>query len=202
MTIQGIKDDVAVLYSMQVRVDWCVRGGGLDSASWKVACGTPVILRRPRLLSASDGLRLTAPPLTVGRIPSPPRNPRLLSATTCRHLKALTFTAPCSFATCVCVFRLQKPKKLTFIGSDGAEYSFLAKPKDDLRKDYRWVRELGVEYPGTNTRHIREGDLGKTRIHSNGGLWGSRGGARAAGPAGPSPQETHPFARMYQWRTG
>jgi serine/threonine-protein kinase ATR len=34
---------------------------------------------------------------------------------------------------------LQKPKKLTFVGSDGLEYPFLAKPKDDLRKDYRYV---------------------------------------------------------------
>ena len=32
---------------------------------------------------------------------------------------------------------LQRPKKLTFVGSDGQEYPFLAKPKDDLRKDYR-----------------------------------------------------------------
>ena len=32
---------------------------------------------------------------------------------------------------------LQKPKKLTLVGSDGLEYPFLAKPKDDLRKDYR-----------------------------------------------------------------
>lgn len=34
---------------------------------------------------------------------------------------------------------LQKPKKLTFVGSDGSDRSFLAKPKDDLRKDYRQV---------------------------------------------------------------
>uniref|UniRef100_A0A7R9VTK1 Serine/threonine-protein kinase ATR n=1 Tax=Chlamydomonas euryale TaxID=1486919 RepID=A0A7R9VTK1_9CHLO len=32
---------------------------------------------------------------------------------------------------------LQKPKKITFRGSDGELYPFLAKPKDDLRKDYR-----------------------------------------------------------------
>ena len=32
---------------------------------------------------------------------------------------------------------LQRPKKITFVGSDGKEYPFLAKPKDDLRKDYR-----------------------------------------------------------------
>ena len=29
---------------------------------------------------------------------------------------------------------LQKPKKIVFRGSDGNEYPFLAKPKDDLRK--------------------------------------------------------------------
>ena len=34
---------------------------------------------------------------------------------------------------------LQKPKKLTVIGSDGHEYAFLCKPKDDLRKDLRMM---------------------------------------------------------------
>jgi hypothetical protein len=29
---------------------------------------------------------------------------------------------------------LQKPKKIAFLGSDGKAYTFLAKPKDDLRK--------------------------------------------------------------------
>ncbi|KAI8818829.1 uncharacterized protein EV422DRAFT_536978 [Fimicolochytrium jonesii] len=32
---------------------------------------------------------------------------------------------------------LQRPRKLTIIGSDGKEYLFLCKPKDDLRKDCR-----------------------------------------------------------------
>ncbi|ODV92186.1 hypothetical protein CANCADRAFT_23151 [Tortispora caseinolytica NRRL Y-17796] len=32
---------------------------------------------------------------------------------------------------------LQKPRRITFIGTDGKEYSFLCKPKDDLRKDAR-----------------------------------------------------------------
>ncbi|GMH45286.1 hypothetical protein BSKO_13243 [Bryopsis sp. KO-2023] len=32
---------------------------------------------------------------------------------------------------------LVQPKKITFLGSDGLEYPFLAKPKDDLRKDCR-----------------------------------------------------------------
>eukprot|EP00775_Hariotina_reticulata_P013107 gene13107-13235_t len=39
---------------------------------------------------------------------------------------------------------LMKPKKITFIGSDGAEYPFLAKPKDDLRKDYRLMDFAGT----------------------------------------------------------
>jgi serine/threonine-protein kinase ATR len=34
---------------------------------------------------------------------------------------------------------LQKPKKLTVIGSDGVAQSFLCKPKDDLRKDLRMM---------------------------------------------------------------
>ncbi|KAJ2828263.1 hypothetical protein IWW50_001482 [Coemansia erecta] len=32
---------------------------------------------------------------------------------------------------------LQRPKKITVVGSDGQRYSFLCKPKDDLRKDAR-----------------------------------------------------------------
>jgi len=32
---------------------------------------------------------------------------------------------------------LQKPRKITVQGDDGAFYSFLCKPKDDLRKDAR-----------------------------------------------------------------
>ena len=39
---------------------------------------------------------------------------------------------------------LQKPKKLTIIGSDGRKYGFLAKPKDDLRKDSRMMDVAGV----------------------------------------------------------
>ena len=40
---------------------------------------------------------------------------------------------------------LQKPKKLTVIGDDGLEYSFLCKPKDDLRKDLRMMEFCGSE---------------------------------------------------------
>lgn len=32
---------------------------------------------------------------------------------------------------------LQKPRKITVWGSDGKQYPFLCKPKDDLRKDAR-----------------------------------------------------------------
>ena len=39
---------------------------------------------------------------------------------------------------------LQKPKKLTVIGDDGLEYSFLCKPKDDLRKDLRMMEFCAV----------------------------------------------------------
>ncbi|KAI3426356.1 hypothetical protein D9Q98_008728 [Chlorella vulgaris] len=39
---------------------------------------------------------------------------------------------------------LQKPKKVTLIGSDGRHYIFLAKPKDDLRKDNRMMEAAGV----------------------------------------------------------
>ena len=39
---------------------------------------------------------------------------------------------------------LQKPKKITLLGSDGRRYAFLAKPKDDLRKDARMMEVAGV----------------------------------------------------------
>ena len=39
---------------------------------------------------------------------------------------------------------LQKPKRIVFIGSDGKSYPFLAKPKDDLRKDNRMMEVAGV----------------------------------------------------------
>lgn len=38
---------------------------------------------------------------------------------------------------------LQRPKKIAFRGSDGNKYSFLAKPKDDLRKDARMMELNG-----------------------------------------------------------
>ena len=39
---------------------------------------------------------------------------------------------------------LQKPKKVTVIGSDGQRYVFLCKPKDDLRKDARLMEFANV----------------------------------------------------------
>jgi len=39
---------------------------------------------------------------------------------------------------------LQRPKKVTLLGSDGAAYAFLAKPKDDLRKDARMMEVAGT----------------------------------------------------------
>lgn len=39
---------------------------------------------------------------------------------------------------------LAKPRKLTVNGSDGIKYMFLAKPKDDLRKDARLMDFNGI----------------------------------------------------------
>lgn len=39
---------------------------------------------------------------------------------------------------------LMKPKRIVFIGSDGRDYPFLAKPKDDLRKDNRMMEAAGI----------------------------------------------------------
>ncbi|GAB4817356.1 hypothetical protein N2152v2_004402 [Parachlorella kessleri] len=55
---------------------------------------------------------------------------------------------------------LQKPKKVKFVGSDGREYCFLAKPKDDLRKDNRMMEAAGIlnrlfaEDPGARRRSL------------------------------------------------
>ena len=37
-----------------------------------------------------------------------------------------------------------EPVQITLIGSDGKGYMFLAKPKDDLRKDHRMMEVAGV----------------------------------------------------------
>ena len=39
---------------------------------------------------------------------------------------------------------LQKPRKLTIVGSDRKNYNFLLKPKDDLRKDNRLMEFNGL----------------------------------------------------------
>ncbi|KAL5713935.1 non-specific serine/threonine protein kinase [Ranunculus cassubicifolius] len=55
---------------------------------------------------------------------------------------------------------LQRPKKVVFIGSDGAEYPFLCKPKDDLRKDARMmefvamINRLLSKYPESRRRKL------------------------------------------------
>ena len=40
--------------------------------------------------------------------------------------------------------RTRLPAQIKFLGSDGHEYLFLAKPKDDLRKDARMMEMMGV----------------------------------------------------------
>ncbi len=46
----------------------------------------------------------------------------------------------CRVETTITVMRsLVQPKKVTFLGTDGHRYSFLCKPKDDLRRDCRLV---------------------------------------------------------------
>jgi serine/threonine-protein kinase ATR len=39
---------------------------------------------------------------------------------------------------------LQRPKVITFLGTDGRSYRFLCKPDDDLRKDYRMMEFNGL----------------------------------------------------------
>jgi serine/threonine-protein kinase ATR len=69
---------------------------------------------------------------------------------------------------------LQRPKRITFVGSDGRDYPFLAKPKDDLRKDYRLM-----DFVGAFNDLLA---LGATRGAGGGG--GGGGGSAASGSAG------------------
>ena len=39
---------------------------------------------------------------------------------------------------------MMRPKRIRLLGSDGQEYSYLAKPKDDLRKDTRMMELAAV----------------------------------------------------------
>ena len=56
---------------------------------------------------------------------------------------------------------LVKPKKIEFRGSDGKRYPFLAKPKDDLRRDSRLVdfnnliNKLFIRDPEARKRNLR-----------------------------------------------
>ncbi len=56
---------------------------------------------------------------------------------------------------------LQRPKKIQLIASDGNTYSFLCKPKDDLRKDSRvmefnlMINKLLRRDPESRRRNLR-----------------------------------------------
>ena len=56
---------------------------------------------------------------------------------------------------------LQRPKKITLVGSNGADYLFLCKPKDDLRKDCRMmefnqmINKLLKKHPDSRRRNLR-----------------------------------------------
>ena len=55
---------------------------------------------------------------------------------------------------------LQRPKKVTFRGTDGKKYPMLCKPKDDLRKDNRLMEFNGIvnrclqHDPESRRRHL------------------------------------------------
>jgi serine/threonine-protein kinase ATR len=56
---------------------------------------------------------------------------------------------------------LQRPRKITIQGTDGQQYHFLCKPKDDLRKDARLmefnsiVNKLLMKDPESRRRQLR-----------------------------------------------
>lgn len=51
---------------------------------------------------------------------------------------------------------LQKPRKITIIGSDGNIYAFLCKPNDDLRKDCRFIEFCNLIRRYINIRNIEQ----------------------------------------------
>ncbi|KAI8866143.1 hypothetical protein GQ42DRAFT_128610, partial [Ramicandelaber brevisporus] len=56
---------------------------------------------------------------------------------------------------------LQKPKKIALLGSDGVYYKFLCKPKDDLRKDARFMEFNTV----MNKLFARNADSRSSHLH-------------------------------------
>lgn len=57
---------------------------------------------------------------------------------------------------------LQKPRRICIRGSDGKDYPFLCKPKDDLRKDARlmefnsMINKLLKKHSESRKRNLRE----------------------------------------------
>lgn len=65
---------------------------------------------------------------------------------------------------------LVKPKRVTIKGSDGGLYSFLCKPKDDLRKDarlmdfYSMINKLLKASSESRRRRLRASSYGRHAI--------------------------------------
>jgi serine/threonine-protein kinase ATR len=61
---------------------------------------------------------------------------------------------------------LQKPRKITVYGDDGATYAFLCKPKDDLRKDARLMEfnSMIIKFLKKDSEARKRG-LSKSRTH-------------------------------------
>lgn len=56
---------------------------------------------------------------------------------------------------------LQRPRRITLLGSDGKKYMHMLKPKDDLRKDFRLMEFNGV----VNQFLYQESESRQRRLH-------------------------------------
>jgi serine/threonine-protein kinase ATR len=108
-----------------------------------LACDAPIEQRVSQVsLSRTLGFKVKLPcplvvPIEATMIPTLPsgNDSRMIRAHNPFPQDAITIS---SFEDDVLVLSsLQRPRRITVIGSDGREYGLLCKPKDDLRKDQR-----------------------------------------------------------------
>ncbi|WRT68452.1 uncharacterized protein IL334_005428 [Kwoniella shivajii] len=89
------------------------------------------------ILPLQDALTCTLP-TTSDTVKSHNPFPNVPVTIACEYLKILSLAYVSDIDDRVDIMpSLQKPKKISFVGSDGKKYPFLCKPHDDLRKDAR-----------------------------------------------------------------
>lgn len=132
ITIAGIKDEVVIMSSLQRPKKVCCPKG----TSFLHMCHILNLIRKLcwRTLAQSAVSK-------DGHLVDMRCKQCHLWERTCMWL--ILFLA-CLGSCCFCANLLTCCTQITLIGSDGRQYTFLAKPKDDLRKDHRMMEVAGV----------------------------------------------------------